>query len=362
METNPANIPWQPGILPPGIELESRKVLKKLPLAHRALAELKGVAGTIPNQAILLNTLGLQEAKDSSAVENIITTQDELYKAGLNVTGWQTVAAKEVQSYVAALNTGFDLVRRNNLITANHILKIQSVLEMNKAGFRKLPGTVLKNDQTGETVFTPPQDYDIIVKAMTDLERYINDDSLSEVDPLVKMAVIHFQFESIHPFFDGNGRTGRIINILYLVQKSLLHLPILYLSRFIIDHQGDCYQHLQNVSEKGEWEPWILFILDGIEKTSIDTISLILKIKDLMMDYKHRIRDGYKFYSQELINNLFCHPYTKIEFIQKDLKVSRITAANYLNQLSDDGFLTKKKLGVGNYYINEPLFALLSQA
>jgi Fic family protein len=159
---------------------------------------------------------------------------------------------------------------------------------------------------------------------MSNLVKYINDDSHSEVDPLVKMAVIHFQFESIQPFFDGNGRTGRIINILYLIQKSLLHLPILYLSRFIIDHKGEYYQHLQNVREKGEWEPWILFMLEGIEKTSIETIALILEIKKLMMDYKHRIRAGYKFYSQELINNLFRHPYTKIEFIQNDLEVSRV--------------------------------------
>jgi Fic family protein len=175
------------------------------------------------------------------------------------------------------------------------------------------------------------------------------------------MAVIHFQFESIHPFFDGNGRTGRIINILYLIQKSLLHLPILYLSRFIIDHKGEYYQHLQNVREKGEWEPWILFMLEGIEKTSIETIALILEIKKLMMDYKHRIRAGYKFYSQELINNLFRHPYTKIEFIQNDLEVSRVTASSYLNQLANDGFLTKKKLGVGNYYINTPLVALFTR-
>ncbi len=361
MGTNATNVAWKPGLLPTGIELEPRKVLKKLPQTHRALAELKGVAGTIPNQAILLNTLGLQEAKDSSAIENIITTQDELYKARLNVTGWQTVAAKEVQNYVAALSAGFDLVRKNNLITVNHIMKIQSILEKNKAGFRKLPGTVLKNEQTGETIFTPPQDYDTIIKAMTDLEKYINDDSLSDADPLVKLAVIHFQFESIHPFFDGNGRTGRIINILYLVQKSLLNLPILYLSRYINSNKPDYYRHLQQVREDGSWEPWILFMLDGIEKTSMDTISLIVEIKGLMMDYKHRIRDGYKFYSQELINNLFRHPYTKIEFVQKDLKVSRITAANYLNQLSDDGFLTKKKLGVGNYYINDPLFKLFSR-
>ena len=361
METNISNIPWKPALLPPEIELESRTVLKKLPVAHRALAELKGIGATIPNQAILLNTLGLQEAKDSSAVENIITTQDELFKADLNLAGWQTVAAKEVQNYIAALKKGFDLVNKHGLLTANHILQIQSVLESNQAGFRKVPGTILKNLQTGEVIYTPPQDYDEIIKAMSNLVKYINDDSHSEVDPLVKMAVIHFQFESIHPFFDGNGRTGRIINILYLIQKSLLHLPILYLSRFIIDHKGEYYQHLQNVREKGEWEPWILFMLEGIEKTSIETIALILEIKKLMMDYKHRIRAGYKFYSQELINNLFRHPYTKIEFIQNDLEVSRVTASSYLNQLANDGFLTKKRLGVGNYYINTPLVALFTR-
>ena len=222
METNISNIPWKPALLPPEIELESRTVLKKLPVAHRALAELKGIGATIPNQAILLNTLGLQEAKDSSAVENIITTQDELFKADLNLAGWQTVAAKEVQNYIAALKKGFDLVNKHGLLTANHILQIQSVLESNQAGFRKVPGTILKNLQTGEVIYTPPQDYDEIIKAMSNLVKYINDDSHSEVDPLVKMAVIHFQFESIHPFFDGNGRTGRIINILYLIPKFYL--------------------------------------------------------------------------------------------------------------------------------------------
>ena len=348
-------------LLPLDIDLESRKVLKKLPEAHRALAELKGIGSTIPNQAILLNTLGLQEARDSSAVENKITTQDELFKADLDFSGSQSVAAKEVQNYVAALKKGFELVGKNNLITANYILQIQSVLENNQAGFRKVPGTVLKNAQTGEVVFTPIQEYDEIVSTISNLVSYINDDSISDVDPLVKMAVIHFQFESIHPFYDGNGLTGRIINILYLIQKSLLHLPILYLSRFIIDHKSEYYQHLQNVRDNQDWEPWIMFMLEGIEKTSIDTIALILEIKKLMMDYKHRIRSNYKFYSQELINNLFRHPYTKIEFIQNDLKVSRITATGYLNRLVDDGFLAKKKLGVGNYYINEPLVALFTR-
>jgi Fic family protein len=362
MESNDPKIPWKPETLPPGVDLESKTVLKKVPDAHRALAELKGIGGTIPNQTILLNTLGLQEARDSSAVENIITTQDELFKADLNLAGWQSANAKEVQNYAAALKAGFDLVEKTGLITANHIIKIQSVLENNIAGFRKVPGTALKNSETGEVIFTPPQDYDDIVKAISNLVSYMNDDLLSDVDPLIKMAVIHYQFESIHPFYDGNGRTGRIINILYLIQKSLLNLPILYLSRYIIDHKNEYYQLIQNVRDKQDWEPWILFILESIEKTSKDTIVLILEIKKLMMYYKHRIRSDYKFYSQELINNLFRHPYTKIEFIQKDLKVSRVTASAYLNRLADDGLLTKMKLGVGNYYINSPLVALFANS
>ena len=353
-------ISWRPETLPPDVDLESKPVLKKLPDAHRALAELKGIGSTIPNQSILLNTLGLQEARDSSAVENIITTQDELFKADLNLTGWQSANAKEVQNYAAALKAGFELVEKTGLITANHILKIQSVLENNKAGFRRVPGTVLKNSQTGEVVYTPPQEYDEIVKAISNLVSYLNDDLLSDADPLIKMAVIHYQFESIHPFYDGNGRTGRIINILYLIQKSLLHLPILYLSRYIIDHKTEYYQLLQGVRDRKEWEPWILFVLDSIEKTSKDTIALILEIKKLMMEYKHRIRSDYKFYSQELINNLFRHPYTKIEFVQNELKVSRVTASVYLNRLADDGLLTKMKLGVGNYYINSPLVSLFA--
>jgi Fic family protein len=353
-------IPWQPGTLPPAVDLESKPVLKKLPHAHRALAELKGIGSTIPNQTILLNTLGLQEAKESSAIENIITTQDELFKADLNLAGWQSANAKEVQNYASALKVGFDLVAKTNMITGNHILEIQSVLENNNAGFRRVPGTVLKNSQTGEVVFTPLQEYDEIIRSISNLVSYMNDDLLSDVDPLIKMAVIHYQFESIHPFYDGNGRTGRIINILYLIQKSLLNLPILYLSRYIIDHKNEYYQLLQNVRDRQEWEPWIMFVLDSIEQTSRDTISLILEIKKLMMEYKHQIRSEYKFYSQELINNLFCHPYTKIEFIQKDLKVSRVTASAYLNRLADDGLLTKMKLGVGNYYINSPLVALFS--
>ena len=346
--------------LPLDLEIETRKVLKRLPSAHAALAELKGIVSKIPSQNILINTLGLQEAKDSSAIENIITTNDDLYKSELNLDSFTTLNAKEVQNYVAAMRKGFELISQKGFLTNNIILKIQEGLEGNKAGFRKLPGTELKNSATGEVVYTPPQDYKDIERLMANLEKFINTRDKNELDPLVKMAIIHYQFESIHPFYDGNGRTGRIINILYLIQENLQHLPILYLSSYIIKNKPDYYRLLQKVREKDSWEEWFLFMINGIEQTSKETIDLILKISELMMSYKHKIRDNYKFYSQDLLNNLFKHPYTKIEFLVNDLNVSRITAANYLNKLADDGLLTKKKLGTGNYYINEPLFNLLT--
>ncbi len=352
---------WELIELPLSIDLETKKVLKTLPAAHAALAELKGIASTIPNQNILINTLGLQEAKDSSAIENIITTHDDLYKSGLNFNAFKSLQAKEVQNYISALKKGFELIIKTGLLTNNIILQIQEVLEDNKAGFRKLPGTTLKNTATGKTIYTPPQDYEEITRLMVNLERYINDSEMQDYDPLIKMAIIHFQFESIHPFYDGNGRTGRIINILYLILKKLQSLPILYLSNYIIKHKPDYYHLLQKVRDENLWEEWLLFMLKGVEQTAIETIELIIKIKELMLDYKHRLRENYKFYSQDLLNNLFKHPYTKIEFVVNDLGVSRLTAANYLNKLADDKMLRKDKLGTGNYYINEELFNLLTK-
>jgi Fic family protein len=347
--------------LPLDIDLETKTVLKSLPSAHSALAELKGIVSTIPNQNILINTLGLQEAKDSSAIENIITTHDDLYKSELNLDSFKSLNAKEVQNYIAAMKKGFELTSKSGLLTNKTILQIQEELEGNKAGFRKLPGTTLKNATTGQTIYTPPQNPEEIKHLMTNLEKFINNPDLCNFDPLVKMAIIHYQFESIHPFYDGNGRTGRIINILYLVLERLQNLPILYLSNYIIKNKSDYYRLLQEVREKNNWEEWLLFMIKGVELTSKETIDLIIQIRDLMMSYKHTLRDKYKFYSQDLLNNLFKHPYTKIEFIQNDLNVSRITAANYLNQLANDKLLIKKKLGTGNYYINESLFELLSR-
>jgi len=346
--------------LPLNKDIESKKVLKKLASAHRALAELKGIISSIPNENILINTLGLQEAKDSSAIENIITTHDDIFKAELNLDGFKSLNAKEVQNYISALKKGFGLITKNKILTNNDIIVIQSELEKNNAGFRKVPGTALKNATTGEIVYTPPQDYKTILDLMTNLEQYINDSKISEFDTLVKMAIIHYQFESIHPFYDGNGRTGRIINVLYLVMNNLLNLPVLYLSRYIIENKADYYKLLQEVRETDNWENWVLYMLDSIEQISKETIVLIGKIKDLIFEYKNLLRDNYKFYSQDLLNNLFKHPYTKIEFIENDLGVSRITASKYLNLLAKDGVLKKEKLGTGNYYINVKLIKILT--
>jgi len=349
-------------LLPPIAELEFRSVLKSLAPAHRYLAELKGMVATIPNEHILINTLALQEAKDSSEIENIITTHDDLYKADLFADYIKNPAAKEVSRYATALKTAFEQVKRDRLLTVNRIVEIHQALELNEAGIRKLPGTALKNERTGETVYTPPQDYGEIVYLMNNLEQFINDDALFDVDPLIKMAVIHYQFESIHPFYDGNGRTGRIINILYLVAKGLLDIPVLYLSRYIIRNKADYYRLLQATRDTGDWEPWILYMLEGVELTSRQTIWIIQQIKEIMMAYKHRIRAELpKIYSQDLLNNLFRHPYTKIESVQSDLRVSRLTAVKYLELLTEKGFIEKHKIGRYNYYVNRPLIGIFAE-
>lgn len=336
---------------------EQTAILKKLALASRYLAELKGVTGSIPHHGILINTLGLQEAKDSSAIENIITTHDELFKDEVLPEVFANPAAKEVSRYRQALRVGFEQVERSGLLTANHIIDIQAELERNNAGFRKLPGTTLK-DGDGKTVYTPPQDANEIVALMRDLERFMNDSEIFNADPLIKMALIHYQFESIHPFYDGNGRTGRIMNVLYLVKEGLLNSPVLYLSNYIVQNKADYYRLLQTVRTEDRWEEWVLYMLEAVAQTALQTISTVETIKAVLQDYKHRIREQYKFYSQDLINNLFAHPYTKIDFIQRDLQVSRLTASKYLDELTAGGFLEKHKVGRGNYYVNVALRAV----
>lgn len=349
--------------LPLAFDLETKAVLKQLNLANKKLAELKGVALTIPNENILISTLTLQEARESSAVENIVTTQDDLYKADLDLK--ETIinaSTKEVLNYRQALQRGFNLVRHNKLLTNNIIKEIQQQLECNSAGFRTVPGTMLKSSD-GRIVYTPPQDKKEVELLMANLECYINDPALSSCDPLIKMAVIHHQFESIHPFYDGNGRTGRIISILYLVINDLLDIPILYLSRYITRNKGEYYRLLQAIRNNSleQWEEWILFMLKGVEQTAGETIRLVKNISSLMQQYKQRLRPLFgKQYKHELLNNLFFHPYTKIEFVERDMMVQRKTATKYLDTMVEEGLLEKVKIWKTNYYINTPLVHLFT--
>ena len=344
--------------LPPKDFTESVAILKQLAKSHRYLAELKGTAKTIPNESILINTLTLQEAKDSSEIENIITTHDDLYKENILIDT-KKPASKEVFNYAQGLKLGFEIVRKEKLLLNRHVLTIQKTLLENNAGFRTQAGTKLVNLQ-GQTVYTPPQSADEVLDLMSNLEKFINDNDFCDIDPLIKMAIVHYQFESIHPFYDGNGRTGRIINILYLVLQELLDIPILYLSRYITQNKAEYYQVLQDVRTKQDWDHLILYFLKGIEVTAKETVSLITNISNLMQQYKTDIQEKLpKIYSQDLINILFKNPYTKIEFLEKELRISKRTAQNYLDSVAGNGFLEKTKIGKSNYYMNNALIKVL---
>lgn len=359
--TSPSTGPFPPLETLPPSRFESPGILKRLATASRHLAELKGRAAAIPNQDILINTLGMQEAKDSSAIENIVTTHDELFRDDALPDQSSNPAAKEVLRYRQALRVGFQAVGESGLLTTNHILAIQAELERNDAGFRRLPGTALR-DGAGRTVYTPPQDAAEIVTLMGDLERFINTPDSYAADPLIRMALMHHRFESIHPFYDGNGRTGRILNVLYLVKERLLDAPVLYLSRPIVRTKGDYYRLLQAVRDADAWEDWVEYMLAAVEQSAAEGVATVNAIGEALLRTKHRIRSGLpKIYSQDLINNLFMHPYTKIEFIEKDLDVSRVTATKYLDALADSGILHKRKIGRSNYYINRALDTILTR-
>jgi len=336
--------------------LDSREIWAALTEAHRHLAELKGLCESLPNQGILLDTLSIQEAKDSSEIENIITTHDELYAVQGDSA---SPAAKEVRHYVSALRTGYGAVRASGLIRLDTVLAVQSELEQNRAGLRKLPGTVLKNEATGAVIYEPPQDAAEVESLMANLIDFIHaEDGL---DPLLRMAITHHQFESIHPFYDGNGRTGRILNLLMLQRDGLLDLPVLYLSRYITTTKRDYYRLLQTVRDENLWADWCLYLLRGVAVTSRSAIALVKAFRDLMLKTKHDLRERVpKLYSQDLLNNLFRYPYTKIEFIENELGVSRPTASKYLEQLTAAGLVRKQRMGKTNFYINDPLFDLLS--
>jgi len=342
------------------INLKTNKILEQLTLSSRALAELKGYANTIPNMHILINAVTINEAKDSSAIENIVTTHDDIYKV-LTESGYKEENAKEVVDYRNAIWLGYEQIKKDNFINTNTIVKIQGTIEHNNAGIRKLPGTELKNSITGETIYTPPQNEQEIREYLKNLEDFINDTEDS-IDPLIKVCLIHYQFESIHPFYDGNGRTGRILNMLYLVLNNLIDSPILYLSKYINKTKQEYYKLFNEVRDNNNFEDWILYILKGIEITSKETIELIEKIQSEMKNYKEEFRNKLpKIYSKELLESLFYEVYTKISHIEKTCDVTRITATSYLNQLEEIGLLESEKIGREKIYKNTRLISLLSE-
>lgn len=347
-------------LIPPNIELETKDILKQALKSHKILAELKGFAEMLPEKKIIINSIILQEAKDSSEIENIVTTHDELFRE-LSVHKKEVnPAIKEVLAYRSALYKGYEQVINNKLITTNGIIAIQQELEQNNAGIRRLPGTKLINDKTGKVLYTPPDNESIIRTLLTNLEFFINGDD--EIDPLIKLAIIHYQFESIHPFYDGNGRTGRIINVLYLVLKRLLNEPILYLSRYIIKNKTEYYKLLREVTTDENWHQWILFMLKAIEETSFQTLKMCKDISALIDEVTITVKSKLpKIYSKELIETIFKNVYTKIAHLVDAEIASRNIATKYLRNLESIGILKSTKEGREVIYINIPLFNLLKE-
>ena len=345
--------------LPPLREkVETIEILRQTNKSTAALAELKGIAKTIPNQAMLINAIVLQEAKDSSEIENIITTQDELYKA-LTINKSQiSPETKEVVNYRTAIFQGFDLIKKQGFLSANDIVLIQQALIDNNAGIRSVPGTVLKNDTTGEIVYTPPQQKAEILDLLSNFIHHFNlQDDLS---PLINLAILHYQFESIHPFYDGNGRTGRILNILYLILNDLIDVPILYLSSYIIANKPEYYRLLNRTNRYGQWEEWILFMLKAVEYTSKDTITKITNIKDQLDSTIIQVQEkAPKIYRKDLVELLFEQPYSKIEFLVNKLGVERKAASRYLRELEHIGVVESQKIGRETLYINKALIEIL---
>ena len=350
--------------LPPEATIETPAVLRAVARAHRPLAELKGRAVSVPNPTILLDTLTLQEARASCEIENIVTTRDSVYQADLFPDAAADPAAKEVARYRTAVKRGFDrLQSEGRRLTNNLLIEMYRVVTSRPDGFRTEPGTYIGNTYTGEIIHVPPQDRAEIAERMLELERFINDDGLWSLDPLVRMAVIHHQFESIHPFPDGNGRVGRILCVLYLVRSGLLEAPVLYLSRMITRSKASYYRGLQSVRDQGDWEGWLLYMLDAVANTSRHTLMIVERVRELMAESKQAIRSAHpKIYSHDLVNNLFRNPYTKIDLIRRDLRVSRPTATRYLEILTEGGLLSKRSAGRANYYVNERLVDLFVDA
>jgi Fic family protein len=343
--------------LPPAADLETKAVLKQAIAANRVLANLRGLAAQIPNQGVLIQSIVLQEARLSSEIENIVTTNDELYRADANTGGPTDPHTKEVLRYREALNHGFRALSARPL-TTNLFIEIVRIIKDADVGVRRVPGTALKN-AGGEVIYTPPVGEAVIRDLLADLERFIY--ATDDLDPLVKMAVIHYQFEAIHPFEDGNGRTGRILNLLYLVEQRLLDIPVLFLSRYIISHKAEYYEGLRGVTERDDWERWVMFMLKAVEHTAQQTFDQVTRILALMEEVRGKVqREAPAVYSKDLIEVIFRHPYTRIQFLVDAQIAKRQTASAYLQRLVELGVLRPSRHGRELYFINDALFAALA--
>lgn len=347
--------------LPPGGFEESPDILRLLARASRYLGELNGLCSSLPDPQLLINTIVLQESKDSSAIENIVTTQDELYKAAIENEA-ASIAAKEVLNYREALYAGLGKMQaQQNLLLTNTMVEIAQTIKQNQAGIRNTPGTALKNAVTGEVIYTPPCCEEVIRAKLASLEQFINSQDNLQWDPLIKMAFIHYQFEAIHPFADGNGRTGRILNALYLVQQNLLSQPVLYLSAYIVQHKQEYYRLLRTVTETHRWENWIMYMLTAMIETAQLTTGKIRQMLLLREQMEKTMKTVLgTSYSHDLLQLLFTLPYLKIDLLVKKDMAHRQTASAWLKKLTDAGLLQPQKIGRTTYYINHNLMELLS--
>jgi Fic family protein len=351
------NIPYNDlPLLPPEAELETKATLKQAIAASRAVADLRGKAQQIPNQRMMIDSIVLQEARMSSEIENIVTTNDELYRAAADMDGLFDSHTKEVLRYRQAIWYGHEQIQKRPL-SINLFVEIVRIIKQIDLDVRKTTGTKLSGPN-GETVYTPPEGDPILREKLSNLEHFIY--AQEDIDPLIKLAVMHYQFEAIHPFADGNGRTGRILNILFLVEQGLLDMPVLFLSHYILENKNDYYDGLRSVTEEGQWEQWILYILKGIEITAKETSAQIDAILGLMEMVKTVIREkAEKVYSKELLEMIFMHPYCKIKFLEQGGIAKRQTASTYLQTLAEIGVLRSEKIGRENYYINDALLRIL---
>lgn len=346
-------------LLPPKAEIENHQILKKCISARTAIAELKQAGELIPNQSVLINTIPLLEAQMSSEIENIVTTTDKLFQFLSGDDDKADAPTKETLRYRQALSQGYISIK-NRPICTRIAVQVCSAIRNVDADIRKLPGTALKNPLTGKVVYTPPEGEGLIRDKLANWEKFLNE--RTDIDPLIRMAITHYQFEAIHPFTDGNGRTGRLLNILFLVQEGLLNIPVLYLSRYIIDHKKEYYAFLRGVTEQHSWQDWILYMLDAVEQTANWTTQKIRSIKALLKHTCNYVRECKpKIYSREFVELFFQQPYCRISNVEDAGIAKRQTASLYLKNLVDIGVLREVKSGRERIYVHPKFLELITQ-